>query len=235
MACLLKLLQLTGKVDDDGQNFSSRSLRNCLEADGKWQDVREIIQVMLNESYVINQDYWSDVTASLSAIFGIEDMPEASRAYLSFSEDDVGIDIVDVVDDDPPVLTSMPGNSIRHADGFVIELSTIHGVKGETHDATLVMETKNYCFDLGVMVPYLTGEFPDDAKPNVQMANSARNRRANKQFMRQFYVAMSRPRHLLCLALHSDRLLDHHERLLLDRGWTVLRLSLDSKEDDTLR
>lgn len=58
---------------------------------------------------------------------------------------------------------------VRCADQFSIALSTIHGVKGETHDATLVMETKYYCFDVGVMIPYLTGEAPSDANPNSRM------------------------------------------------------------------
>lgn len=231
LACLLKLLRLAGQVDGHGRNFSARSLRTRLDAEGEWQNLREAIHVMLNESYVIDWDYWTDVTALLSAIFGIADMPEDARAYLSFSEDEGGMEAVEEAEGDPAVLVAMPGNTIRHADGFVIELSTIHGVKGETHDATLVMESKNYCFDLGVMVPYLAGECPSNAQPNARIGENARSRRANKQFMRQFYVAMSRPRHLLCLALHSDRLSADHERLLRDKGWAVLRLSPDSQED----
>lgn len=227
-ACLLKLLRLAGQLDGDARNFSARSLRTRLEADKEWQNLREAIHVMLNESYVIDRDHWVEVTALLAAIFGIEDMPEAAREYLAFSEDEAGVEAMEEAEDDPAVLTAMPGNTIRHVDGFVIELSTIHGVKGETHDATLVMETKNHCFDLGVMVPYLAGECPSDAQPNAPIGENARSRRANKQFMRQFYVAMSRPRHLLCLALHSDRLSADHERLLRDKGWAVLRLSPDS-------
>jgi hypothetical protein len=231
LACLLKLLRLAGRVDDDGRKFSARSLRTRLEADGKWQNLREFMHLMLTESCVIDQPCWADVTALLLAVFAMEEVPEAAREYLVFSEDEAGVAAVEEVVDSPAVLAPMPGNAMRHEDGFGIELSTIHGVKGETHDATLVMETKNYCFDLGVMVPYLAGERPSDAHPNAQIGENARSRRANKQFMRQFYVAMSRPRHLLCLALHSDRLSADHERLLRDKGWTVLRLSPDSQED----
>lgn len=232
MDCLLKLLRLAGQADDDGRNLSARSLRTRFEADGEWQNLREAIRVMLDDSYVVEQEFWTDVTALLLAIFDIVDMPEGAREYLAFSEDESGTAALEEMDGDPTVLTAMPGNTIRHEDGFLIELSTIHGVKGETHDATLVLETKNYCFDLGVMVPYLAGECPSDAQPNSRIGENARSRRANKQFMRQLYVAMSRPRHLLCLALHSDRLSADRERLLRDKGWTVLRLSSDSQENE---
>ena len=121
----------------------------------------------------------------------------------------------------------MPANKIKYKDGFDIELSTIHGVKGETHDATLIVETKNHTFDLETMLPYLTGELPDNNFPNSKLPDKPNNRRAfkpNKVFMRQFYVAMSRPKYLLCLAIHSDRISDLQKTQLEEKGWVIENL-----------
>ncbi len=62
--------------------------------------------------------------------------------------------------------------------------------------------------------------FPSkDKEPN--------NRRAfkpNKVFMRQLYVAMSRPKYLLCLAIHSDRISDLQKTQLEEKGWVTENL-----------
>ncbi len=74
------------------------------------------------------------------------------------------------------------------------------------------------------MLPYLTGELPNEEHPNASLPdkpNSLRAFKPNKVFMRQFYVAMSRPKHLLCLALHSDRISSEQIQLLQQRGWQV--------------
>lgn len=231
LACLLKLLRLCGKVDIDGRYFSARSLRTCLEADKKWQKLREGIYMMLDDSYVIDLEFWEGIVRLLSTIFEIGDMPEEAIEYLSFADDEHLTQVEEEDENhDAGALAAMPGNIVRHRDGFSIELSTIHGVKGETHDATLVMETKNYCFDLEAMLPFLVDSLPNEQNPNQDLPEAPHATRAfkpNKRFLRQFYVAMSRPRHLLCLAIHSDRLSAENELLLQNRGWTVRRLSAE--------
>ncbi len=225
MGCILRLLRLAGKVDGKGRNFSTRSLRVHLESEEKWKNLREGIYIMLNTSYAIDQECWGDIVRLLSTLLEFQQLSEEAREYIAFTEDDNLAEVTpEIITQSDEALIAMPGNVIRHEDGFSIELSTIHGVKGETHDATLVIETKNHCFDMGAMVPYLTGEWPCAVNPNSRLSETARSRRANRQFMRQFYVAMSRPRHLLCLALHSARLSSDHEMLLQDNGWKVLRI-----------
>ena len=96
----------------------------------------------------------------------------------------------------------------------------------QTHDATLVLETKNYCCDLEAMMPYLTGDLPSeehlngDLRPNPSRAAF----KPNQRFMRQFYVAMSRPKYLLCLAIHSDRITAEQRDTLSARGWQLREL-----------
>jgi hypothetical protein len=77
------------------------------------------------------------------------------------------------------------------------------------------------------MLPYIVGELPNGEHPNQalpEVPHATRAFKPNKRFMRQFYVAMSRPKHLLCLALHKDRLSAAHEQLLRQGGWTIQKI-----------
>lgn len=85
-----------------------------------------------------------------------------------------------------------PKQVYEHQD-IQIHFDTIHGVKGETHTATLYLETYlKQVYDIGgKILPYIL-------KP--QRPDSACKKR-----LPQAYVAMSRATHLLCLAVHKDR------------------------------
>ena len=94
-----------------------------------------------------------------------------------------------------------------------IRVGSIHSVKGETHTATLVLETFYRAHHLRRLKGWLVGtkrggEEEDDA-------TCAR--------LRQHYVAMSRPTHLLCLAMREDALSDRDIDGLRRRGWRVGR------------
>lgn len=84
-------------------------------------------------------------------------------------------------------------------DGFScdIEVATIHSIKGETHNATLVLETyfnKNH--DLKKTIPFLF-----EATNNCESADEN-----TKEHLKRIYVAMTRPQSLLCLAFRKDHL-----------------------------
>lgn len=158
----------------------------------------------------------------MRTLLELEIIPVEATEYMTFIEE-VTLTNAEAAEENQEAssLVSLKNNKVAHSDGFHIELSTIHGVKGETHDVTLIVETKNYTFDLEKMLPYLTGELPNADNPNSSIRDKPNSRRHNKIFMRQFYVAMSRPKHLLCLAMHSDRISDDQKKLLQDNGWRV--------------
>ena len=70
-----------------------------------------------------------------------------------------------------------------------VRIGSIHSAKGETHKATLVLDTFYKALHLKVLKKWLTGEKSGGGEetPTVQSR------------LRQHYVAMSRPSHLLCL------------------------------------
>lgn len=77
-----------------------------------------------------------------------------------------------------------------------IVFDTIHAVKGETHTATLYLETYNRAYDVEKLLPLINST----QKASRTFVNS------NKKRMTQGFVAMSRPTHLLCIAVHQSRI-----------------------------
>ena len=91
-------------------------------------------------------------------------------------------------------------------DNVKLEISTIHGVKGETHLATLYLDTFWYKYDIShYLIKLLSSKLTNKQKNNIQ--NIKRNR--------NIFVGASRPKHLLCFACKkidiSDKIKDIFE------------------------
>lgn len=95
----------------------------------------------------------------------------------------------------------------------LIHLATIASVKGETHLATLVLEScHDRKYDLKSVLPYLCGEASAAAVTDEGTKNQLMN----------VFVAVSRPRRMLALAMHVDRASVESQKKLEARGWKVL-------------
>lgn len=226
--CILKLLRMIDFKDQEGRYFSATTLRKHLEENGKWKQFRETTHLLLDDGCQIDHESWSDICNLLEAIFNYQNIPDEASDYLSFSEEEAHEEIINNErDQDEISLTSLPDNKIMHSDGFCIELSTIHGVKGETHDATLIVATKNHRNDLEIMLPFFIGELPAEGHRNADLRlkpHHSANPSQNKQFLRQLYVAASRPRYLLCLAIHEDNITEAQQEALEQFGWDVIQV-----------
>ena len=81
---------------------------------------------------------------------------------------------------------------VDNTTGRKLVFDTVHGVKGETHDVTLYLETfEQNGRDLKRILPLLTDK-PVANKPVIEYAR------------RCVYVGMSRPKKLLCVAMTGD-------------------------------
>ena len=89
-----------------------------------------------------------------------------------------------------------------------IETSSIHGVKGETHTATLYLETFYFDYDIKRIIEYLKGQ---------HTKTTAKRKLHN---LKMTYVGMTRPSHLLCVAIREETI-DGHEEELKTAGWKV--------------
>ena len=91
-----------------------------------------------------------------------------------------------------------------------IEFNTIHGVKGETHDATLYLETdRKGASDLKRILPYYGAGKLGTSKLFDYSRKLA-------------YVGMSRPRKLLCVAMQSKTY--ENSKGVFDDEWEIIDL-----------
>lgn len=116
-----------------------------------------------------------------------------------------------LADTTSPIESQQEPKQVYEYQGVKVHFDTVHGVKGETHTATLYLETYlKQVFDIGgKILPYIT---------NPQKPDNACKKRLS-----QAYVAMSRPSHFLCLAVHEDRFKDGVRIYFEDanNGWEV--------------
>lgn len=99
-----------------------------------------------------------------------------------------------------------------------IRIGTIASMKGETHLATLVLESFGWParrFDLKEAMPVVAGLVVRD--PEMKESQLA--------LFRNLYVGMSRPTSFLCVAVNENRLSDECKNSLLAQGWVIDHLA----------
>jgi DNA helicase II / ATP-dependent DNA helicase PcrA len=103
-----------------------------------------------------------------------------------------------------------------------IRLGSIHSVKGETHAATLVLETFWYDHNLEKLLPWLRGKKTGGKGTGQRDTNR----------LKLHFVAMTRPSNLLCLAMKRSSLLSDDgeldQALLTDlkaMGWNIVEIN----------
>lgn len=99
-----------------------------------------------------------------------------------------------------------------------IQLGTVASMKGETHLATLVLESLGHPsrrFDLAEVLPVVAGLSPRDPKLKESVLSQFRN----------LYVAMSRPTSFLCVAANLARVTPECVAALEGKGWVVTKLA----------
>ncbi len=95
-------------------------------------------------------------------------------------------------------------NNVIVKDGIEIKVGTIHSIKGETHMATLLVENENYSYSES---SYFWGHKSDNDLfcPNNTYKRPKTSHAQLEQRLKTTYVAMSRPTHLLCVAVQKSK------------------------------
>ncbi|CAJ7026753.1 ATP-dependent DNA helicase, Rep [Burkholderia pseudomallei] len=105
--------------------------------------------------------------------------------------------------------------SVAHGDRQVeVQVGSLASMKGETHLATLVLESYGWPgkrFDLKEALPVIGGLSARDPKLKESHLSQYRN----------LYVGMSRPTSFLCLAANAERVTDECKEALANLGWVV--------------
>ncbi len=106
-------------------------------------------------------------------------------------------------------------NSFKHQD-VLIHLNTIHGVKGETHLSTLLLESTiraDYS-DLVDIMPFLLGSHDEDLTKVIKI----------KDTLKLAYVALSRPTHFAGIAINEEHISQEDILIAQRHGWKVLKV-----------
>jgi hypothetical protein len=212
---VLELLQRAGKttVNKVGKlvPFSASSLGAFLRENGKDLEFRELLAEWIMQSCP-KEDQWILGTGKLTSCLALTTPNKLASEYLAFVDSGGG----------PSTNPAQKQNIRECSNGLRIAVSTIHGAKGETHDVTLVLETKHHLFDLGEMVEYLCN--PDRPRPSYDATHPEKHESLRASIMKKIYVAASRPRYLLCLAMLKSGLSDDKREILCSDGWDIIEL-----------
>lgn len=92
---------------------------------------------------------------------------------------------------------------------------SIHSVKGRTHLSTLVVETFWYDPNIGTLLPWLCG-----CAPNKRLGKRIMSR------MKCHYVAFTRARAILCVAIPKEAVTSEQIVALQDNGWRIEDITL---------
>ena len=120
-------------------------------------------------------------------------------------------------------------------DEVPIQIESVHNVKGQTHCATLYVETKYQgCYDsmhvLKKVKKTATKKRQAEFFPNPfygELGDIHKNSYARSAY-KMIYVGLSRPTHLLCYAMHEDSFAEYDAELLKRAGWKIVDLRDDT-------
>ena len=195
---------LSIKHPDTGKEYTMVSLKKALD--------KEYCDIYCPKVYELSRcDHFERETVDSAFRQLVKDLLEIKNPQLS-----------DVFESLPEHFFEEPINGARHIDrkeanvfidprrGRRIVFDTIHGVKGETHDATLYLETdRQGASDLNRILPYFG-------------AGKAGKSNLFDYSRKLAYVGFSRPRTLLCVAMQSETY--EKSKGVFDKDWEIIDL-----------
>jgi len=206
LAGLVRALRLAGRRHPKTQRpFTAATLKGHLKQDD--ERLHAILRQFLTERVLAFRQRKMTVEQIRDAI------SELVRTHFVEGETAELTDFLDSnsLDFEPPKKEC--ANTFVSDAGDVIKIGTVHSVKGETHTATLYLETFNYALDSERLLPFCLGKYPaNDAKKTRHRVN-----------LKIAHVAFSRPTHLLAFACCSEHVAGH-ETEFDDAGWVVRKI-----------
>ena len=157
----------------------------------------------------------ADIILVAAGLGATTTVPSTADEFLDWDQNDPALSVPAAASpqDAGPNVYRVEDGAGRRVD---IRLGSVHSMKGQTHLATLLLSTYWHAHSANRMLPWLLGE-------KVNLDGAGVRDRARLQ---QTYVAMTRPSHLVCLAvprvaLGDEAALIGHVAALKERGWHV--------------
>jgi len=214
----LKVLRTVGKKQDDGKYYIATSFWQKVNSDKAFADMLLFKIISWTKSIVQGNSIIEDVRAftcnELEKFFDYK----CNQELITFLNN-------------PPKLQAInnqkPKNYLEYEYDnikFKIDIATIHSVKGETHTGTLYLETSYYGYETNKV----SGRSSDNTVLQLLKKNNRNELLKSRitETLKMAYVGMSRPTHLLCLAIHKSSLpsFEKCKQELEAAGWEVINL-----------
>ena len=225
-------LELARRLGDIGdlkrKTKTHRAVVDALEGNtASLQAYRDFVQRFLVEKIDISKAEWpshaDDLMVVASALCKGETETREAKRFLAWPNDDAAMGATEATSSRDAVPNKY---GFQNSSGCVdIQMGSIHSVKGQTHLATLLLNTYWHDHSTRRMMPWLLGHKTNGTKAGKQ----------DLQRLLHTYVAMTRPTHLLCLAvpqlaLGGDQDFDINIEILKERGWQVAEIIAGSAQ-----
>ena len=195
----LKILRLENVNTKDDRPFTKKKLIDFI----KEKDVKKYDELNLNlynwSIGIIQEktgEVWDEIKAYVPSFLSMFDK------VISLSSDFINADNTEIRSENIEILT--PTNHYKE-NGLEIEITSVHAVKGQTHCATLYLES---CYKRGYgkyESERLRNQFMGKQTISETIASVSNSYDLIKQSAKMAYVGFSRPTDLLCIAIHKDR------------------------------
>lgn len=222
-SALLRLSELSGALHPTyGRKSAHRRLIEAVEATPAYATYLGLVNRMLAARGDFTKAAWNNearplVEAVAAQLAGGAPLAEAEQDFLKWPAQVVLEAEGDANASRTDNLFSYPADDPK----VRIRLGSIHSVKGETHTATLVLDTYFHSHHLRELKPWLLGERSGGMRERRRAAPVLEGPRLIGR-LKLHYVAMTRPSHLLCLAMRRDAFEEAELLTLQGLGWRVI-------------
>lgn len=199
----IKILRMENVKDKDNVFYTKRKLINYLRNEHPvFYDYYKlkVYQWCLGIVKGDLDEVWNDIKSFVPKLLAI--FNKIASNSIGFMESDI---IQNQLTD---FNKSLKTSNVYSKDGFPIEIASVHSVKGQTHCATLYLESCYHDYESNKLKDVFLGADID--------LNKARQIEASKMI----YVGFSRPMDLLCFAIHKDRLGPMRDKLMEE--WEII-------------
>ncbi|MBM7652991.1 UvrD-helicase domain-containing protein [Neobacillus cucumis] len=233
---LQEYIDAINQIEDHNVNEYRRLLINCMlhalrieeiRKDDKWYSEKALLQTLTekNEQIAINlnrliakwvlnakngQPIHNEIAEFLTSKFvplikGSKQVTKELKDFCTITKNSVD----NAVETEETEQKNSYFHAVKSGSELKINLDTVYNVKGETHTATLYLETFYKKYDLSNLMDYLKQNhtFPK-GKEKINALCVA-------------YVGLTRPSHLLCLSMRQETI-DGNEEDLKKAGWNLL-------------
>lgn len=216
----LKILRLENINTEADRPYTKKRLIDFI----KEKDVQKNNELNLNLynwSIGIIQEKTSEILDGIKAY--VPTFLEMFDKTISLSSSFINADNAETLAENAEVST--PTNHYKE-DGLEIEITSVHAVKGQTHCATLYLESYFQQDGRGANAKSYELQRLQNQFLGMQILPTVANR--IKQSTKMAYVGFSRPTDLLCVAVHRDRFDSFLSEIDRD-AWEVIELTNNEK------